>query len=331
MKKWLNQRNLLFSGAGRPTHQGFDGWKARIDNPMDHEDFLHQYACMLYEGKPLYVIEQKSERFPFFVDIDYKQEGPFPLDAFVAALQSLLNERESAHVIIVCKRPDRTESKGYHLHVPSVIVDAPMALGIRTRLLAKLPTDQEPWHQIIDSSVYRHAGLRMVGSRKRKGTTVYLAHRVYGDHTLLAKLHKNVGLLLRLTSIRTTAPLTQLKNDIQPESGPEPRSSEARVMHDDATLLALDEWFVRCWVGTSPVHITKVTAVNACYWINTTSNYCLNKGGDHRSSTVWFLATQQGIRQHCFSPHVYSGKSCDGYESKLFLHSVESYKALYSI
>jgi hypothetical protein len=71
------------------------------------------------------------------------------------------------------------------------------------------------------------------------------------------------------------------------------------------------------------------------YIMTTWTNTCLNKGGDHKHATVYFIFNIEGIYQLCWSrtPTVYqpSGKSCKDYRSPPIPYDPDRKKALLEI
>ena len=72
-KKWYanNATNL--------SHVLMDGGKLSV--PFDRlNEFYDVYIDAVTSGKKIYVVEQKSETYNFFVDIDYKDPEPLGID-----------------------------------------------------------------------------------------------------------------------------------------------------------------------------------------------------------------------------------------------------------
>lgn len=62
------------------------------------------------------------------------------------------------------------------------------------------------------------------------------------------------------------------------------------------------------------------------------SLYCLNKGDDHATSTIYFVVSKGGIRQRCFcvkTTERISGKTCNGYSSDLMVAPLNKLRILF--
>jgi len=76
-KAWCASQK--FNNATNLSHVLMDGGVLSV--PFDKlNDFYDQYIDAVKRGEKLYVVEQKSERYNFFVDIDYKDEKPLEVD-----------------------------------------------------------------------------------------------------------------------------------------------------------------------------------------------------------------------------------------------------------
>ena len=76
-KKWCSQNN--FNNATNLSHVLMDGGVLSV--PFDKlNDFYEKYIEAVKKGEKLYVVEQKTETYNFFVDIDYKDERALTLE-----------------------------------------------------------------------------------------------------------------------------------------------------------------------------------------------------------------------------------------------------------
>ena len=76
-KQWCKSQN--FSNANNLSHVLLDGGKLSV--PFDKlNDFYEKYVEAVKSGEKLYVVEQKTETYNFFVDIDYKSKDPLGID-----------------------------------------------------------------------------------------------------------------------------------------------------------------------------------------------------------------------------------------------------------
>lgn len=336
MKRWLDRRKLLVHGSVqphlRPTHLGFDGWKACITQPQDLRDFAEQYVRMLYEGQPLFVVEQKSDPFPLFFDLDNKTGKPLCINHFCETVHKFLASKGAAKsVLFVLKRPDTAagavRTQGFHVHVPKVFVTKATALQIRSEILQQLGGD---WPQIVDIAVYKNAGLRMPGSRKPGDQPkIYAPHSVYPPNNKRMKLFcTDLHYMLSVTTVRTNR---QETTPLQMPLPPPPIPQENTVVcssNDAAQFRAFGRWLELRWPCEAV--ITKISKVDdSLYFVNTNCKYCMNKLDYHGNSTVWFMVTQRNIKQRCFSPKSSNGILCSSFHSRPWCHTSETYETFF--
>ena len=76
-KKWCNHNN--FNNATNLSHVLMDGGVLSV--PFDKLNaFYEKYIEAVKKGEKLFVVEQKTETYNFFVDIDYKDERALTLE-----------------------------------------------------------------------------------------------------------------------------------------------------------------------------------------------------------------------------------------------------------
>ena len=140
-----------------------------LDVPhKDMDAFMLEYLASLRRGDKVYVVEQKTEVFRFFVDLDWRDAEPLSDERLLEILQVMCSVVPGQ--CIVARAPVRLEDdgrmkSGVHIHWPETKVRRPEALAFRTRILLELGDDPE-WNERIDLSVYGGSGLRMIGSHK---------------------------------------------------------------------------------------------------------------------------------------------------------------------
>jgi hypothetical protein len=121
----------------------------------------------------LYVVEQKTDRFKFFVDLDYKASEKLKdedLLQFVQVIHDALELDISKKCLIARAQPRPVKEgikSGVHIHWPDLIVTRTQAMNFRSKIITSL-TELFPfeWDKVIDASVYGGSGLRMLWSHK---------------------------------------------------------------------------------------------------------------------------------------------------------------------
>ena len=121
-KKWYanNATNL--------SHVLMDGGKLSV--PFDRlNEFYDVYIDAVTSGKKIYVVEQKSDTYNFFVDIDYKDPQPLGIDD-IQDISKVICETVKFHggkeCLISVAKPKQCGSlvkTGVHLNWPGFVVD----------------------------------------------------------------------------------------------------------------------------------------------------------------------------------------------------------------
>jgi hypothetical protein len=309
--------------------------------PFDRlNEFYDVYIQSVKSGERIYVVEQKSETYNFFVDIDYKDVEPLGIDDIREISKTIcdtVNFHGAKECLISVSPPkpsgDITKT-GIHLNWPEFVVDQNSAIALREHILVSLSkfNSTMDWNEIIDSSVYGDArrktkgsGFRMPWSYKRakhdacggkgcasceNGRIDQLAYLPVFMYTLgsLARISPEPSVkILKMSAVRTDAPRTITV---------EPPSVSFRIKEcsfsDDQTnneiydeeLKNRIETFIRKNMdGQDNAYITKLFKNKETYYAATTSRYCENVKRNHSSNHVWFIISGREILQKCFSRH----------------------------
>lgn len=268
---------------GPATHVLMDGGILCV--PTDElEDFYSSCVEAINLGTKLYVVEQKTETFKFFVDLDYKAPEKLTesdLVQFCSIIHSSLGT--SSRCLIARARPrpiaENLIKSGVHIHWPDLVVTRTQALNLRTKIILSLESDFPfDWDKVIDASVYGGSGLRMLWSHKKPTGDPYIPWRSI-DGRAFSKDPDPV--ILKLFSIRTfdEAKTTEVLEDNEPLEG-----------------------FVRSHLeGQESAIIKKVQRHEHDGWfVQTDSHYCENIKERHKSNHIWFHIGARRISQRCF-------------------------------
>ena len=294
MDKWRTER-------GPGTHVLMDGGILQV--PFEQlEEFYTEYVHAVRTGKKVYVVEQKTDVFKFFIDLDYKDakvlSEPDVLDV-VAVMNSVVKGKRC---IIARARPRKISvdqmKSGIHIVWPDLFVTKTEALALRTRILLELPDDPE-WNNRIDSSVYGGSGLRMIWSHKKeKGKDVdpYVPWMELDGDVFDATPTKDV---LKLFAIRTN----------------ETSSASVNV---EITCAPLERFIRKNLNGQELASVKRVIRKgNDKIIVQTDSRYCENIQGQHKSNHVWFGIHKGKICQLCHDEDCNTGQKFVGREHKL--------------
>jgi hypothetical protein len=178
-KEWCAAQG--FSTSTNLSHVLMDGGVLSI--PFDRlNEFYKVYVECVKGGERVFVVEQKTEIYNFFLDIDYKDDEAMSLEKIEQVSKIICEKVNSLGggnclVSISKPKPHGTQIKsGIHINWPNFPVDQKNAVYLRKHIvntLTKLyPT--EVWEKIVDDSVYgnpdkgtKGSGFRMPWSHKR--------------------------------------------------------------------------------------------------------------------------------------------------------------------
>lgn len=269
---------------GSGTHVLMDGGVLYVPTE-EAQEFYSEYIRLVNSGTKLYVVEQKTERFKFFVDLDYKSHEKLKDDdliQFCSIIHEALETRSRCLIARAQPRPvkDGLIKSGVHIHWPDLIVTRTQAMNFRTNIIARL-SEAIPfeWDKVIDASVYGGSGLRMLWSHKKPSGDPYVPWRQLGAPVEFSKAPDLET--LQLFCVRT-------EDDV---STPETLENTG----------ALEEFVRRYMAGQERTRIKKVQRHEHDGWYaQSDSRYCERIHKEHKSNHVWFHISRGKISQRCF-------------------------------
>ena len=271
-----------------------DGGILDVPN-KDTDAFMLEYLAMLRRGEKVYVVEQKTEVFRFFVDLDWRDTEPLSDDQLLETLQVMCTVVPGQ--CVVARAPLRTEEdgrvkSGVHIHWPETTVRRSEALAFRTRILLELG-DDPIWNERIDLSVYGGSGLRMIGSHKMPVGEPYVPW----------------------TPGEQPQPITI--DDIKSFSI---RTEETDVLKNitEVTHFGPIETYIRKYIpGQDRARVRRIGRKSPqCLWVQTDSRWCANIQAEHKSNHVWFYVYGDTICQRC-----HDEDTCSGFVGKEYILS----------
>jgi hypothetical protein len=170
-KSWCAAQK--FNNATNLSHVLMDGGVLSV--PFDKlNTFYERYIEAVKGGERLYVVEQKSEKYNFFVDIDYKDKEALDLDEIKDVCKVICDKvkRHGGKECLISVSPPKKcggdlIKTGVHLNWPEFVVDQSSAIALREHILVALSKAKgrgTDWNDIIDVAVYGNV------SRKTKGS-----------------------------------------------------------------------------------------------------------------------------------------------------------------
>jgi len=336
-KSWCAAQK--FNTATNLSHVLMDGGVLSV--PFDKlNTFYERYIEAVKGGERLYVVEQKSEKYNFFVDIDYKDKEALDLDEIKDVCKVICDKvkRHGGKECLISVSPPKKcggdlIKTGVHLNWPEFVVDQSSAVALREHILVALSKAKgrgTDWNDIIDVAVYgnvsrktKGSGFRMPWSYKKakhtacngqgcseceKGKVDQLAYLPifmyhHGPLSTILKIGQDPTLdILKMAAVRTDAP--QLIHVEPPSTTVKEGTFTAIQMKDevhDDTLKGKIEDFIRAHIeGQAHAYIPKFFKKKDTYLVSTTSKYCENLKREHGSNHVWFIISGQTILQKCF-------------------------------
>ena len=336
-KQWCSNQGFTIPKVSA-THVLMDGGVLEV--PFDRlDDFYKTCVQCIKSGEQIFVVEQKTDVYNFFLDIDYKDASELDLDEIKSISLDVCSKIESLGLPFTCvvsvakpKTKDGLVKTGIHFNWPELPVNQEGAIHLRWHIISTLNISKRgDWSQYVDGSVYgdletgtRGSGFRMPWCHKKgkhaeckgQGCAVceYTGKLTEGEYLPVFK-YSEKGLSPHPQEVSVNGLWTcTVRSEAQPLDVPVgPVSVEVRKREGnfkslqtknevvDSELSALLETFVRLNMpGQSKSRIKKIYKYRDTYRIETTSRYCENIGRNHNSNHVWFLASNKTICQKCF-------------------------------
>lgn len=263
-----------------------------LDVPLtDMNSFYIEYISAVRRGLKVYVVEQKTDVFRFFVDLDYKSHSGIADELLLEVLQKMCDVVPGR--CVVARAPVRTvdglQKSGVHIHWPDTYVTRQEALAYRTKILMEL--DGPEWSEFIDASVYGGSGLRMLWSHKKPTGQPYVPWTPDGPADEGPDLET-----LALFSIRT--------------------SEERPTVTESGSHEGLEEYIRKYIPGQERARVKRIGQKGDTRWVQTDSRFCENIGQEHKSNHVWFSIYGDKICQMC-----HDADTCQGFVGREYLLS----------
>jgi len=186
-KKFFIERKL-FTKDKDYTHLLLDGGKVKI-NQENISDFHNNYFMDIRCGNKNYICETKTDIFKLFMDLDFMYSVTIDkefIDTCICFINTIVVKvfDIDKFKLFICETEDKkiikngkeTLKKGIHIVWDSVFVNKKTSIALRGLLLKyieiqpKLALEntgiENDWNDIIDLSVFKANGLRMIKSHK---------------------------------------------------------------------------------------------------------------------------------------------------------------------
>ena len=333
-KRWCKDQG--FANNSDLSHVLMDGGVLSV--PFDKlNDFYEKCVEVYNSGEKIFVVEQKTENYNFFMDLDYKDDEEMSFEQIKSVCKVICDKvskfgGKDALISVAEPKPIDTLIKtGIHINWPGFVVNRSSALGLRDHVIntLNLAYGSRDWKDIVDISVYgnnsrntKGSGFRMPWSHKKGKHEVctgqgcelcnntgketqseYLPIFIYkhGPSSTLQKTEQKPSVdILHMATLRTQSMEPVIIEGTRKEATFTTLQTKNEFKDQEALLLV--EAFVRKNVeGQTTASITKMFKYNKQFLVSTNSKYCENKKCNHNSNHVWFHIVGDTIAQKCFS------------------------------
>lgn len=354
LSKWLISTNQILDKDSdiKPTHLLLDGGRLCVKKEFI-DTFYKLYAECLSKKVSLHIVEQKTPTFKLFSDLDIINLHEISQDE-ILKIVNLIQEviflvYAQNYYVIVCgteskeviKNNTKFIKQGIHLYWPEICITCENAIKIRKIIIHKLKSilgereEFNTWDDVVDISVYKNNGIRMVGSSKcsyvkeNNKTKLFEDKRTYmplyyidcykNNHAdKLKKLIEDKYLLTKTTSIQIFDEIDVLPIINYPEfmnelEYCEPCENDTKNNKDcNSRKLNSSSFQYQAICQFFRVYVEKEYPVYSCneikkildydgkvYVILTKSKYCQNILRPHNSCQIYFKLTKNGLCQKC--------------------------------
>lgn len=180
-KQWCSKHN--YTNNKNLSHVLMDGGVLSIPYEKLNEFYI-VYIKAVKQKENLFIVEQKTEFFNFFIDIDYKDDDALTLDQINSITEIICEKVETfftnSKAIVSISKPKSSKDgqikSGIHMNWQGLVVDCENANYLMNHVvgtLSKVYSDKN-WNTIIDPSVYgnpikntKGSGFRLPWSYKK--------------------------------------------------------------------------------------------------------------------------------------------------------------------
>lgn len=170
-KEICNQHD--FVSGKNISHVLMDGGVLSV--PFDRlNDFYKICIQCIKNGEKIYVVEQKTDNYNFFLDIDYKDENALDIETITdiskvifTKVKKFCNSDQTVIVSVAQPKPKDGKIKtGVHLNFPGMVVNQHGAIQLMYHIIQTLGNvyPEIDWFQFIDPSVYGNLNTKTKGS-----------------------------------------------------------------------------------------------------------------------------------------------------------------------
>ena len=180
-KHWCREQGFL--NNSNVSHVLMDGGVLSV--PFDRLNDFYEKCVEVYNlGEKIFVVEQKTENYNFFIDLDYKDETELTVNQIESICKIICDKvskfKGAGNALISIAEPKQASHNliktGIHINWEGFIVNRSSAIAIREHVIdtLNLVYGSVKWEDVVDSAVYgssdrktKGSGFRMPFSHKR--------------------------------------------------------------------------------------------------------------------------------------------------------------------
>lgn len=329
-KRWCKQEG--FCNGSNLSHVLMDGGILSV--PFDRlNEFYKVYIDAIKRGEKLFVVEQKTEKFQFFVDLDYKDKKELSFDRLEEVCRticdrvSIFSNKNALISVAEPKMCGHLIKHGIHINWSGFVVDHGSAMALHSHIVSALSIlfPSMNWNDIVDTSVYgggkrnaKGSGFRMPWSHKKakhdacggagcdgceKGKVTQGQYRpVLMFNGALEHIHDRDPCveIMHMATLRTEAVEHAIIEGSIREEGSFTIQETKNVFENSEVQDKIETFIQKYMSGQQSTNITKIFIHDKIYLVSTNSKYCENIQRKHASNHVWFLIEGDTITQKCF-------------------------------
>lgn len=329
-KHWCKQQG--FCNGSNLSHVLMDGGILSV--PFDRlNEFYEKYIDAIKGGEKLFVVEQKTEKFHFFVDLDYKDDEELSFDRLEEVCRTIcdrvatFSDKKALISVAEPKPCGKLIKHGIHINWSGFVVDHGSAMALHSHIVSALSIlfPSMNWNDIVDTSVYgggkrnaKGSGFRMPWSHKKakhdacggagcngcdRGKVIQGQYRpVLMFDGELEHIHENEPSveIMHMATLRTEDTNHVVIQGSMREEGSFSVQETKNVFEDIDIQNKIELFIQKNMSGQSSSNITKIYIHDKIYLVSTNSKYCENIQRNHASNHVWFLIEGDTILQKCF-------------------------------
>lgn len=327
-RQWCQEHG--FMNATSTSHVLMDGGVLSV--PFDRlNEFYQFYIQCITNGERVYVVEQKTKVYNFFMDVDYVSDESLSVDQ-IESISKLICDTVGGPAIVSVSKPKPKNGSiktGIHYNWNGLVVDQKDALKLRTHVIVALTAvyTAVDWSKSVDDSVYKGSGFRMLWSHKKGKHEACGGQGCQGCQDSGKITEDEYIPILRYTadgiqrmdpspSLEVLVAVTVRTLASKNSDVPEPVCKPTRPVRKEGTFTAgqtknelrnpdaalnLETFIRQNLKGQSTTRVQKLFRYKESVLVMTNSKFCENIGRDHTSNHVWFLLKENGtLRQRCF-------------------------------